>query len=227
MSEMPMPGGWTMSMMWMRMPGQTWLAVAASFTGMWLVMRAVMMLPSFVPMLWRYRQAVGPLWVSRAAALTALVCGGYLLVWAVIGAAVFAVGASLMAAAMRQAALARTVPILAGGVVFTAGALQFTTWKARHLDCCREAPRNGPAPAANAGAAWRHGVRLGIHCSCCSAGLTAALLAVGMMDVRVMAAVTAAITVERLAPAGQRIARAVGVVAVVAGLVIIARTTLP
>ena len=24
---MPMPGGWTMSMTWMRMPGQTWVAV--------------------------------------------------------------------------------------------------------------------------------------------------------------------------------------------------------
>jgi hypothetical protein len=24
MGEMPMPGGWTMSMGWMRMPGQTW-----------------------------------------------------------------------------------------------------------------------------------------------------------------------------------------------------------
>ena len=24
MGEMPMPGGWTMSMAWMRMPGQTW-----------------------------------------------------------------------------------------------------------------------------------------------------------------------------------------------------------
>ena len=26
MGEMPMPGGWTMSMAWMRMPGQTWPA---------------------------------------------------------------------------------------------------------------------------------------------------------------------------------------------------------
>jgi hypothetical protein len=24
LGEMPMPGGWTMSMAWMRMPGQTW-----------------------------------------------------------------------------------------------------------------------------------------------------------------------------------------------------------
>jgi predicted metal-binding membrane protein len=49
MGEMPMPGGWTMSMAWMRMPGQTWTGVAASFLGMWVVMMVAMMLPSFVP----------------------------------------------------------------------------------------------------------------------------------------------------------------------------------
>ena len=38
-----------------------------------------------------------------------------------------------------------------------------------------------------------------------------------------MAAVTAAITLERLAPDGQRVARAVGLVAVVAGVLLIAR----
>jgi hypothetical protein len=31
---MPMPGGWTMSMVWMRMPGQAWLGTATSFLGM-------------------------------------------------------------------------------------------------------------------------------------------------------------------------------------------------
>src|SRR6266516_53679 len=57
--EMSMPGGWTMSMAWMRMPGQTWPGAAASFLGMWVVMMVAMMLPSLVPMLLRYRQAVG------------------------------------------------------------------------------------------------------------------------------------------------------------------------
>jgi hypothetical protein len=38
MGEMPIPGGWTMSMAWMRMPGQTWPGAAASFVGMWVVM---------------------------------------------------------------------------------------------------------------------------------------------------------------------------------------------
>jgi len=55
MGEMPMPGGWTMSMAWMRMPEQTWPGAAASFLGMWVVMMVAMMLPSLVPMLWRYR----------------------------------------------------------------------------------------------------------------------------------------------------------------------------
>src|SRR5262249_45212516 len=59
MGGMAMPGGWTMSMTWMRMPGQTWPGAATSFVGMWVVMMVAMMLPSLVPMLWRYRQAVG------------------------------------------------------------------------------------------------------------------------------------------------------------------------
>src|SRR5262245_56714096 len=48
--EMEMPGGWTMSMMWMRMHGQTWFASAISFLLMWLAMMLAMMMPSALPM---------------------------------------------------------------------------------------------------------------------------------------------------------------------------------
>ena len=51
----------------------------------------------------------------------------------------------------------------------------------------------------------------------------AILLVVGVMDLRVMAVVAAAITVERLAPAGERVARATGAVVIGAGLFLIAR----
>jgi predicted metal-binding membrane protein len=51
----------------------------------------------------------------------------------------------------------------------------------------------------------------------------AILLAVGVMDLRAMAAVAAAITVERIAPAGERFARAIGAVLVAAGLFVIVR----
>src|SRR5262245_32672927 len=58
MGEMVLCGGGTMSMRRI-MPGQTWPGAPASFLGTWVVMMAAMMLPSLVPMLWRYRAAVG------------------------------------------------------------------------------------------------------------------------------------------------------------------------
>ena len=67
-------------------------------------------------------------------------------------------------------------------------------------------------------AAWRHGVRLGLHCSGACAGLTAILLATGVMDLRVMAVVAAAITVESLTPGGQAVSRVIGANATVAGV---------
>jgi predicted metal-binding membrane protein len=223
MGEMPMPGGWTMSMAWMPMYGQTWPGAAASFLGMWVVMMLAMMLPSLVPMLWRYRQAVGRTGEEHVGRLTALVGVGYFFVWTVFGMAAFPVGVMLAAIEMRLPALARAVPIAAGVVVLIAGALQFTPWKAHHLACCREAPGGGRMLPPEAGTAWRYGLRLGLHCSYCCAGLMAMLLVIGVMDLRAMAVVTAAITVERFAPAGQRIARAIGAVVVGAGLFLIAR----
>src|SRR6266700_1681606 len=106
MGGMLMPGGWTMSMAWMRMPGQTWPGAAAAFAGMWIVMMVAMMLPSLAPTLWRYREAVGRTGETRLGRLTALVGVGYFLVWTVFGMAVFPVGIALAAVEMRQRALA-------------------------------------------------------------------------------------------------------------------------
>jgi predicted metal-binding membrane protein len=222
MGEMTMPGGWTMSMAWMRMGGQTWLGLAQSFLGMWIVMMVAMMLPSLIPMLWRYREAVETDG-ARLGGRTALVGVGYFFVWAVYGIAVFLLGATLTAIEMQRPALARVVPIAVGVAVVIAGAVQFTSWKKKHLSCCRNEPRRGRRLAADAGTAWRQGLRLGLHCSCCSAGLTAILLVIGVMDLRVMAATTAAITIERLAPAGERVAHVIGGVIVGGGLIFIAR----
>src|SRR5262245_188346 len=223
MDEMPMPGGWTMSMTWMRMPGQTWSGAAVSFLGMWVVMMVAMMLPSLVPMLRRYREAVGRTGETRLGRLTALVGVGYFVVWTVFGMAIYPLGIALAAMGMQQAALARAGPMAGGVVVLIAGFFQTSAWKARHLACCREIPGRGSTLPADAGTAWRHGLRLGVHCCYCCLGLIALLLAIGVMDLRAMAVVAAAITVERLAQAGERVARAIGAVVVGAGLLLIAR----
>jgi len=223
MDGMPMPGGWEMPMAWMPVCSRTWLAAAAPFVGMWVVMMVAMMLPSLAPALWRYRRTFGGTGGMRPGLLTALAGAAYFLVWAVPGFAVFPLGTALTEVALRRPALAEAVPLAAGVAVLLAGAFQFTAWKARHLACCRETPGSCHPLPTGAGAAWRHGLRLGFHCVASCAGLTAILLVTGIMDLRAMALVTAAITAERLAPDGARVARATGAVAVAAGLVLILR----
>ena len=220
MGGMAMAGGWTMSMAWMRMPGQSWAGAALSFVGMWVVMMVAMMLPSLVPMLSRYRRAIGG--AKNLGRLTALVGAGYFSVWTTWGIAAFPLGVALAALEMRHPALSSAVPIAVGVVVVIAGAFQFTAWKARQLDCCRDAPGPG-ALSPGAAVAWRHGLRLGLRCSQCCAGLMVILLVIGVMDLRAMAVVAGAITVERLAPAAERVARAIGAVIIGSGLFLIAR----
>ena len=223
MGEMPMPGGWTMSLVWIRMPGQTWPGAAASFLGMWVVMMVAMMLPSLIPTLWRYRQAVGGTGATRLGRLATLAGVGYFLVWTVFGMAAFVLGATLAAVEMQYPSLARAVPLALGVVVLIAGGVQFGAWKAYHLACCRETPGCGGTLPANVGTALRDGLRLGLHCSYCCINLMTILLVIGVMDLRAMVVVTAAITAERLASAHKRAARAIGAVTIGAGLFLIAR----
>jgi predicted metal-binding membrane protein len=148
---------------------------------------------------------------------------GYFFVWVLFGLAVFPLGVALSAMEMQQPALARAVPMVTGIVVAIAGALQFGAWKSRHLARCAAAPaRHGTFPG-NTATAWRHGLRLGLHCSSCCANLMVILPVIGIMDLRAMALVTAALVAERLAPAGERVARAIGVIVIGTGLFLIAR----
>lgn len=221
MAEIPMSGGWTMSMAWMPMCGQTWLSAAASFIGMWAVMMVAMMLPSLVPMLWQYRQAAGRIGETRLGLPTILAGTGYFIVWTALGTAIFPLGAGFAAIAMEEEALARTMPLAAGTVVLLAGAVQFSAWKIRQLAWCREMPGRCDVPPVDAGTALRHGLRLGVHCSISCVNLTAILLVLGIMDLRAMTAVTAAITAERLLPASKNVVRGIGAVIIMVGLLLI------
>lgn len=214
-----MPAMSAMPMAWVPMCGQTWLSFAASCIGMWTVMMVAMMLPSLLPALWRYRVTLRAAGAPNIDVHTASAGAGYFAVWAAIGVAVFALGAALAALEMAWPVLTRGVPAAGGVIVLAAGALQFSTWKARQLARCRMAPAPG-------GSAWRYGACLGVRCARSCAGLTAILLVAGVMDLRVMVAVSAAITLERLAPAGDHIAQVVGVAAAGAGLYWIAQLLL-
>jgi predicted metal-binding membrane protein len=218
---MPMTGGWTMSMAWMRMPGQTWISAGASFLGMWVVMMVAMMLPSFAPVLLRYRRDVGAADTQEATRLILLAGAGYFFVWTLFGVMAFPTGVALASVAMQQPALARVAPLATGAIVMMAGAFQFTAWKVRQLACSQVT--TGHAGGRSTRAAWREGLRLGLACCGCCVNLMVVLLAAGVMDLRVMVAVTAAITAERVIPAGPITARIVGGAVLAAGTLLIVR----
>jgi predicted metal-binding membrane protein len=135
-----------------------------------------------------YRQAVGRTGETRLGRLTALVGVTYFFVRTVFGMAAFPLGVTLAAVEMQLPALARAVPITVGVVVLIAAALH----SPRGRDITLPAAGSPGARPYVAGG-HRHGLRLGLHCSYCCAGLTAILLVIGVMDLRGMAVVTAEI----------------------------------
>jgi predicted metal-binding membrane protein len=194
----------------MSMPRPEWYLGLSVFLGMWMTMMVPMMLPSLVPMVLRYRRSVSAGGL-RGHGLTALVGAGYFLVWAGLGVLVhFAEWAGLL-------------PAAADVLLLTAGAAQLTRWKARQLAFFRGGRDGDCRLAATVSSALRHGLGLGLRCSRACGPLMLALLATGMMRPLPMAAVTIAITAERLAPAPLRVARLAGLAILVTGLVTVAR----
>ena len=122
--EMNMPGGWKMSMMWMRMPGQTWFLAALSFSVMWLAMMVAMMMPSAMLTFLKTRRR----WRSLS-----YMASGYFIIWLIAGIGVFILGAAFNNATMHSIFLSRATPLFSGALLMAAGAFQFTRWKLKHL----------------------------------------------------------------------------------------------
>jgi len=224
-ATMAMPGGWRMSMMWMRMAGQSWGAAAAIFILMWAAMMVAMMLPSTLPMLMLYRRAVAFRGEARLGVCTWAMAGGYFAVWTLFGAAAYGLGIALTQTAMHSIAVSRAVPFGVGGALLLAGVYQLTPWKSSCLLHCRD-PLS--VVAHHLGGGWRGAVRLGLHhgafCAACCWGLMLIQLALGVMNLWVMIAVAAAIAAEKLLPRGVLLARWIGAAAIVGGAAVIARS---
>jgi len=175
-------------------------------------MMVAMMLPSIAPTLWRHHRQLRIMRTVHAGPRTVLFASGYASVWAVIGLALFAMSTEPPFPAWA-----------AGVVVLFGGAVQRSRWKAERLLRCRDACVPEMPIARNVTTAWREGCRLGVECVLSCAAPMAVLFVAGLMDTRVMLVMTVAITAERVAPTGVRIARLTGAVALLAGFVMCLR----
>jgi len=192
-------------------PGTMGLALLP-FLGLWVVMMAAMMLPSVAPVavLWTRLitgASAGPGRLLRMSAFLA----GYLLVWAVAGAVAFAA----LAGAGRLLTASPTAAKWLGVAI--------TPWKDWCLRRCRS-----PIGALMYYLGFKgrsRDVRVGLHhgatCAGCCWGLMIVLVAVGVMNVAVMAALAVVIFAEKLWRHGKRFGQAVGVLLVATGVLAI------
>lgn len=208
--EMEMPGGWTMSMMWMRMRGQTWGASAVTFLLMWLAMMVAMMLPSALPTFLKTRRQWGSL-CSMAS--------GYFATWAAAGVGIYALGVAFAAAAMNSESFSRAVPLLLSASLVAVGSLQFTPWKMTHLLRCRS-PFGCATACPQYETSFRLGCKQGVACCVCCAAPMTIQLALGVMNPLVMVGVATIIAAEKLLPRPTIVARVVGISTIIAGVTV-------
>jgi predicted metal-binding membrane protein len=148
---------------------------------------------------------------------------GYFTVWTTLGAAMYPVSVAVAVVAQHLPIGSRAGPLAVGVLILITGLLQLTDWNARHVACCRELS-GARTSMAVATTPWRQGLDLGVHCACSSTLPMATLLLAGSMSLTAMWVVTAAITVERLAPDAPRVARIFGAVTIPASLIFVVRT---
>ena len=173
------------------------------------LMMVAMMLPSFAPTLWAYHGHLRATGVARPSRLAAVFAAGYACVWGTI---------SLVLATPAASQVAHPSSWIVSTLLVCVGVVQWSQWKARRLVRCRRAWVGGLDIPSSSMVAWRQGIRFGVDCALSCAGPMAVLCVVGLMDLRMMLLITTAITAERVAPAGARVARFTGLVALTIGL---------
>jgi predicted metal-binding membrane protein len=191
------------------------------FLGLWVMMMAAMMLPSVAPVAVLWGRLIGgtpnvPLRIARIGQFLS----GYLLAWAVCGAIAFAV----FAGTSRLLATSATAAKWLGVAIFlAAGVYQLTPWKDRCLRHCRSPV--GALMYYVGFKGWSRHVRVGLHhgvtCVGCCWGLMILLVAVGLMNLPVMAALAVVIFAEKLWRYGKLFGQGVGVLLVATGVLAI------
>ncbi len=206
-------------------PG-TDLGTVGWFIGVWIVMMAAMMLPSFAPTVAAYATVTR----RRAAGRAIVFTFGYLLTWGLAGLAaygVFALGKDVLGSQLAWHGGGGRW--LAGGVLAVAAVYELLPVKRTCLNRCRGEVGGGrdgrdaaatPAAAESWSAAFTRGVRSGGWCLGCSWALMAALFALGVMSLGWMVLIAALVAIEKLGPwpTGARIVTAVVLAALAIGI---------
>ena len=191
---------------------------------MWAVMMAAMMLPSAWPMLAMYGTFSDKQTSDPHDSHLYLFAAGYVVVWAL-----YSVGATVLQRLL--AALLLLSPMMemanspaSAAVLMVAGVYQVTPLKNICLRACRSPisflfQHWQPGPSG----AFRMGVTHGLYCVGCCWALMLLLFVGGVMNLYVIAALTTAVAIEKVARAGELGSRLTGSVLIALAVWIFAR----
>jgi predicted metal-binding membrane protein len=192
---------------------------------MWAIMMIGMMTPSVAPMLLIYAR------VARHAneraqpfASTGWFAAGYLLAWVIFAAAATLLQWLLNQAALMTPAMALASEPLGGALLVAAGLYQWTPFKDACLGQCRspfQFIQSRGGFRSDRGGSIRLGLEHGAFCIGCCWALMLLLFLVGVMNLLWIAALAALVLVEKAFRGGRYVARATGIMFIVAGSALI------
>src|SRR5437763_12176238 len=196
---------------------------AVLFIAIWAVMMVAMMLPAAAPMILMFsavyagkrqkEQPFVPTWIFVSA---------YLLVWILCGVIAFpiALGADKLAA--QSMWIMENGARIGGIILVVAGLYQLSPLKRICLSKCRSPFQFILASWRDGyGGAFRMGLEHGVYCLGCCWLLFVILFPLGIMNIAVMALLTALIFAEKALPIGRQISQLAGVGLIVYGLLVL------
>jgi predicted metal-binding membrane protein len=186
---------------------------------MWAVMMTGMMLPSATPMILLARSGVSGKDNAADSRRTWLLAGGYVAIWALFSAGATVLQWWLMRSGILTPMMEASNRRAGGALLILAGLYQFTPLKRACLTVC-QSPLAFVMRRWRSGSwgAFRMGLEHGVYCLGCCWALMLLLFAGGVMNLAAIAALTAFVAFEKLAPLHPDSARISGALLLVVGL---------
>ena len=213
---------WQARMMSSQAMGLTMGMSALLFISIWIVMMVAMMFPTAAPMILMFSKIYiskrqqelpfVPTWVFVSA---------YLLVWSLCGVVAYPLAVGIEQLAGQSMWLMDNAARLGGVVLLLAGLYQLSPLKDICLSKCRT-PLQFILSSWHdgCGGAFRMGVEHGAYCLGCCWLLFVILFPLGIMNIALMALVTALIFAEKALPIGRQISKLAGAGLIVYGALI-------
>lgn len=212
-----------MMMMGNQATGLTMGMGVSLFIGIWIVMMIAMMFPASAPMILTFSKIYAskrqqdrpfvPTWVFVSA---------YLLIWSLCGVVAYPLAAGIEHLAGQSMWLMDNAARIGGAVLVLSGIYQLSPFKDVCLTKCRTPSqfiltswRDGY------GGAFRMGLEHGAYCFGCCWLLFAILFVLGIMNLAVMALVTALIFAEKALPGGWLVSKLAGGALIIYGVLVL------